>query len=116
MEKKVQSAWRIGSLCIATYLASYVTRNILSVSTPEMIKEAFFTKEYTGLLSSVCFIFYAVGQLINGFIGDMVHPKYMIIMGLGVSSISTFAIPLRSIKEPPTIKSGIANIEIEFKM
>lgn len=93
MEKKVQSAWRIGSLCIATYLASYVTRNILSVSTPEMIKEAFFTKEYTGLLSSVCFIFYAVGQLINGFIGDMVHPKYMIIMGLGVSSISTFAIP-----------------------
>lgn len=94
MEKKIQSAWRIGSLCIATYLASYVTRNILSVSTPEMIKEAFFTKEYTGLLSSVCFIFYAVGQLINGFIGDMVHPKYMIIMGLGVSSISTFAIPL----------------------
>lgn len=94
MGKKVQSAWRIGSLCIATYLASYVTRNILSVSTPEMIKEAFFTKEYTGLLSSVCFIFYAVGQLINGFIGDMVHPKYMIIMGLGVSSISTFAIPL----------------------
>lgn len=94
MEKKVQSAWRIGSLCIATYLASYVTRNILSVSTPEIIKEAFFTKEYTGLLSSVCFIFYAVGQLINGFIGDMVHPKYMIIMGLGVSSISTFAIPL----------------------
>lgn len=94
MEKKVQSAWRIGSLCIATYLASYVTRNILSVSTPEMIKEAFFTKEYTGLLSSVCFIFYAVGQLINGFIGDTVHPKYMIIMGLGVSSISTFAIPL----------------------
>lgn len=94
MEKKVQSAWRIGSLCIATYLASYVTRNILSVSTPEMIREAFFTKEYTGLLSSVCFIFYAVGQLINGFIGDMVHPKYMIIMGLGVSSISTFAIPL----------------------
>lgn len=81
-------------MCIATYLASYVTRNILSVSTPEMIKEAFFTKEYTGLLSSVCFIFYAVGQLINGFIGDMVHPKYMIIMGLGVSSISTFAIPL----------------------
>lgn len=81
-------------MCIATYLASYVTRNILSVSTPEMINEAFFTKEYTGLLSSVCFIFYAVGQLINGFIGDMVHPKYMIIIGLGVSSISTFAIPL----------------------
>lgn len=94
MEKRLQSAWRIGTLCIVTYLASYVTRNILSVSTPEMIKESFFTKEYTGLLSSACFIFYAVGQLINGFIGDRVHPKYMIIIGLGVSSISTFSVPL----------------------
>ena len=94
MDKNTQKAWRIGSFCIATYLASYVTRNILSVSTPEMIKEAFFTKEYTGLLSSICFIFYAVGQLINGFIGDRVHPKYMIIMGLGISSGSTFVIPI----------------------
>ena len=94
MDKNTQKAWRIGSFCIATYLASYVTRNILSVSTPEMIKEAFFTKEYTGLLSSICFIFYAVGQLINGFIGDRVHPKYMIIMGLGISSVSTFVIPI----------------------
>ena len=94
MDKNTQKAWRIGSFCIATYLASYVTRNILSVSTPEMIKEAFFTKEYTGLLSSICFIFYAVGQLINGFIGDRVHQKYMIIMGLGISSVSTFVIPI----------------------
>lgn len=94
MDKNTQKAWRIGSFCIATYLASYVTRNILSVSTPEMIKEAFFTKEYTGLLSSICFIFYAAGQLINGFIGDRVHPKYMIVMGLGISSVSTFVIPI----------------------
>lgn len=94
MDKNTQKAWRIGSFCIATYLASYVTRNILSVSTPEMIKEAFFTKEYTGLLSSICFIFYAAGQLINGFIGDRVHPKYMIIMGLGISSVSTFVVPI----------------------
>ncbi len=94
MDKNTQKAWRIGSFCIAIYLASYVTRNILSVSTPEMIKEAFFTKEYTGLLSSICFIFYAAGQLINGFIGDRVHPKYMIIMGLGISSVSTFVIPI----------------------
>ena len=94
MDKNTQKAWRIGSFCIATYLASYVTRNILSVSTPEMIKEAFFTNEYTGKLYSICFIFYAVGQLINGFIGDRVHQKYMIIMGLGISSVSTFVIPI----------------------
>lgn len=93
-DNKRQIAWRIGTLCIVTYLAGYVTKNILSVSTPEMIQEAFFTKEYTGLLSSFFFIFYAVGQLINGFIGDVVRPKYMIAIGLCLSSVSTVAVPL----------------------
>lgn len=94
MDKKAKSAWRIGSFCILTYLASYVTRNILSVSTPQMISGSFFTKEYTGLLSSVCFIFYAIGQLINGFIGDIIRPKYMITAGLGIAGVSTLAVPL----------------------
>ena len=57
-------------------------------------KGSLFHKGIYGLAFICLFYFYSVGQLINGFIGDMVHPKYMIIMGLGVSSISTFAIPL----------------------
>ena len=94
MNEKRRQAFRIGTLCIVTYLASYITKNILSVSTPEMIKETFFSKEYIGLLSSICFIFYAIGQFINGFIGDNTHPKYMVIIGLGISSVSTFSVPL----------------------
>ena len=61
---------KISGICVITYFFSYVLRNVLSVATPAMIKEDFFTKEYIGLLSSAYFIFYAVGQLINGFIGD----------------------------------------------
>ena len=45
-----------------------------------------------------------------------VNPPFTLCSILSATRISTFAIPLRSIKEPPTIKSGIANIEIEFKM
>lgn len=56
-EKSLSKAVRIGSLSIFAYLASYVTKNILSVSTPEMTKESIFTKEYVGLLSSICFVF-----------------------------------------------------------
>lgn len=93
MDKKLSRALKIGSFSIATYLASYITRNILSVSTPEMIKEDFFTKEYTGLLSSTCFIFYAVGQLVNGFLGDRIHPKVMVAAGLGLSSVATLSVP-----------------------
>ena len=93
MKKELSTAWRIGSICIITYLASYVTRNILSVSTPDMLKDEFFTKEYTGMLSSVCFIFYAIGQLVNGFLGERIHPKMMISIGLLITSISTLTVP-----------------------
>lgn len=94
MKKSLSNAVRIGSLSIFAYLASYVTRNILSVSTPEMIKESIFTKEYVGLLSSICFVFYAVGQLINGFAGDKIHPKYMIGTGFCISGLFTIMVPL----------------------
>lgn len=93
MKETAKKACSIGGICLTTYLASYIVRNILSVSTPRMITEAFFTKEYTGLLASVYFIFYAIGQLINGFIGDRVHPKYMIPVGLGLASVASFAVP-----------------------
>lgn len=93
MNKNLSNAIRIGSICVFAYLTSYVTRNILSVSTPEMLKEGFFTKEYVGFLSSVCFIFYAFGQLINGFIGDKIHPKFMIGIGFFVSGVFTLIVP-----------------------
>ena len=85
---------RISGVCILVYWINYITRNMLSVTTPEMLKESFFTKEYTGLLSSVCFLFYAVGQLFNGIIGDRVRPRYMAGAGLLISSGCTVLIPL----------------------
>ena len=85
---------RISGVCILVYWINYITRNMLSVTTPEMLKEPFFTKEYTGLLSSVCFLFYAVGQLFNGIIGDRVRPRYMVGAGLLISSGCTVLIPL----------------------
>lgn len=57
MNKNLSKTIRIGSLCISAYPASYITRNILEVSLPEMIGEAFFTKKYVAILSSICYIF-----------------------------------------------------------
>lgn len=94
MKNETTRAVRIGGACISTYLVSYITRNVLSVSAPQMVEEAFFTKEYTGLLSSVCFIFYAVGQLINGFIGDRARPKYMVSAGLLISGLAALTVPM----------------------
>ncbi len=94
MENNVTKVGKIGGICVITYFFSYVLRNVLSVATPAMIKEDFFTKEYIGLLSSVYFIFYAAGQLINGFIGDRVRPKFLLAIGLETSCLSLLIVPI----------------------
>ena len=76
-QEKVKNAVMIGSLCSVSYLAVYVARNILSAVTPQMIAADGFTNGYIGEVSSVYFIFYAVGQLINGAIGDKIKAHYI---------------------------------------
>lgn len=77
----------IGSLCSISYLAVYVAKNILSAVSPQMIESGTFSQKYIGTLSSIYFVTYAFGQLINGRIGDKIKGKYMISLGLGFSGI-----------------------------
>ena len=91
---KTGNAVNIGILSVMAYLMNYVLRNLLSVSTPNMLLTGEFTKEYLGLLSSVSFITYAVGQLVNGVLGERVDAKYMISGGMLLSGISAILFPL----------------------
>ncbi len=86
-DKRVMNAIYIGTLCSVAYLAVYFARNILSAVTPQMI-EGGYTEEYIGRISFVYFAFYAVGQLINGAIGDKIKARYMISTGLFLSGIT----------------------------
>ena len=79
--KNAKKAIFIGSLCSVSYLAVYIARNILGAVTPQMIAGGY-SESFIGTVSSVYFICYAVGQLINGTIGDKIHAKWMIFMGL----------------------------------
>lgn len=96
MKPAAKKALYIGLMCSFSYLAVYVARNILSAVTPQMTTGGFFTTEGIGTLSSVYFITYAVGQLINGAIGDKIKAKYMISMGLGFAAVCNFLFPLLS--------------------
>lgn len=89
-------AFKIGALCITSYLASYVMRNILSVSTPQMLEGGGFTKSRLGLISSVYFFVYALGQLVNGAIGDRVRARSMVGTGLVLSALAAFIFPYSS--------------------
>ena len=84
-----KKAIRIGSLCFLAYLAVYLARNVLSTVTPAMQSEGF-SKEAIGSASSVYFITYAVGQLINGAIGDKIKARYMMSFGMALAGVSNF--------------------------
>lgn len=79
-----------------SYLAVYIVRNILSAVTPAIVKEGTFSTEQIGSLSSVFFIAYAVGQLVNGVMGDHIKAKYMVSFGLLLSGICHTLFPLLS--------------------
>jgi sugar phosphate permease len=90
----LKRAASLGIISVFSYLASYYTRNLLSVATPNMLATGEYTSEFVGLLSSVYFLVYAIGQLVNGFVGDMINPKYMISIGLAVTGGVVILFPL----------------------
>lgn len=105
---KIRNAVLLGTLCAIAYLAVYVARNILSTVTPQMTAQGIMTAGQIGTLSSIYFIVYAFGQLINGSIGDHLSPKYMISLGLLLAGAGTVVFPL--VANTP----GVANIAYGF--
>ena len=81
----------LGSVCSFAYLAVYVVRNILSAVSPQMLEFNVLTNEMLGTLSSIFFTTYAVGQLINGLIGDKLKVRYMMCGGLALAGIAGIA-------------------------
>ena len=89
ISKSAQNAILIGFMCSFAYLAVYISRNMLGAITPAML-ESGFSEEYLGKISSFYLIFYAVGQLINGAIGDRIKAKWMVSIGLLGAGIMSF--------------------------
>jgi len=81
MSTKAKNAFYLGTLCTVSYFAVYLARNILGAVTPAMV-ESGYTEAHIGTISSLFFIFYAVGQLINGIIGNKINAKWMMSIGL----------------------------------
>lgn len=91
-----KKAIRIGTMCSVSYLAVYVARNVLGAVSPQMIENGQLTTENVGTLSSIYFVAYAFGQLINGRIGDTIKTKYMISFGLLLAGVCSFLFSVTS--------------------
>ena len=90
MKPNLRNALYIGTLCAVSYLAVYFARNILSVASNSMV-ESGFPESYPKLAGSFFFFFYAIGQLVNGIIGDKIKAKYMLSLGLLFAGITNIA-------------------------
>ena len=87
ISKAAKKAILIGSMCSLSYLAVYFAKNVLGPCVPGMVEMGAFTREDTTNMASVYFIVYALGQLINGSIGNHVSAKYMISVGLFMAGV-----------------------------
>ncbi len=89
ISQNAKTAVLLGVMCSIAYLAVYIARNILGAVTPQMVGDGF-AEEYIGVISSVYFVTYAVGQLINGAIGDRIKARRMISIGLFGAGVTNF--------------------------
>ena len=65
-----------------TYMAAYLCRVNLSTVLDKLADGLGVSVEYLGVASSVYFVTYAVGQLLNGAVGDRVNPHRFLMLAL----------------------------------
>lgn len=74
-------------ICWLTYFCTYLGRLNFSASMAEIITAEGFTKSQLGLVGSGLFFAYGLGQLVSGFLGDVLNPKYLVFGGITASSL-----------------------------
>lgn len=72
-------------LCWIVYFCTYLGRLNYSASLTEIIRTEGFSKGEAGLIGTGFFFAYGIGQLISGFLGDRLSPKWMIFGGMVIS-------------------------------
>ena len=108
LSPKARNAIMLGSLCSISYFAVYIARNLLGAVTPQIIEKGIFDEVTIGTMSSLYFIAYAVGQLINGMIGDKIKAKYMISGGLIFAAVASFLFP--HLTATPTVTCAVYGV------
>ncbi len=92
--KRSKQASAFIALCAVVYFVSYITRNSYNSAISEITAALGTTKDMTGLVGTAAFLTYGIGQIICGVLGDYIAPRYMILMGVGATSLCNLAMPL----------------------
>lgn len=94
MTRSAYSKRGIIFLCSLTYFVSYFSRKSFAAVMAGMLAENVLDKSTAGLVGTALFICYGVGQLISGYLGDKMKPSYLILFGLGTTTLCNLLMPL----------------------
>ncbi|MDH5734318.1 MAG: MFS transporter, partial [Candidatus Bathyarchaeota archaeon] len=85
--------WQLKIFAIAwtTYALFYLTRANLSIAVPGIMDEYGYTKTMLGSVGSALFATYAIGQFINGQLGDKFGARKLVTIGIIVSALANIA-------------------------
>ena len=91
-EKKTEKAWKSWRLRIfltvwVTYMVYYLGRVNIGIAKPFMMAEFGIDPATFGLIGTALFIMYAIGQFINGQLGDKFGARRIVAVGLITSAI-----------------------------
>ena len=92
--KKGYSKNGIIALCCMVYFVSYFSRKDFAAVMAGMIYDGAVSRTNAGLIGTMLFAFYGAGQLISGYLGDKIKPKYLLLMGLSVTALCNTLMPL----------------------
>ncbi len=84
----------IVALCTVAYFASYFSRKTFAVVMVNMLESGVVERDIAGIIGTALFIFYGAGQLISGYMGDRLPPKYLMFSGLMVSALCNLLMPI----------------------
>lgn len=82
--------------CIVAYFVSYITRINYGAVLLEIVNSEGITKMAASMAVTGSFVTYGVGQLISGWLGDRIKPRYLMFTGLMLSACMNVCVPLFS--------------------
>lgn len=93
MKKPISSCLLI-ALCCGVYFTSYISRINYGAVISEVVQSWQISVSQAGLVATLSFLSYGVGQLIAGALGDKFSPRYMITAGLCVTATCNLGVAL----------------------
>lgn len=89
--KTLPVAALLSAVCFAAYFSAYLGRQNFAASITSLVGSGLLERAQAGAIATAFSVAYGVGQLLAGFGGDRVSPKYLIAAGLAGSGLCNLA-------------------------